>query len=121
MDGGTLLSLYYCMYIINSPEYKCNFLTHMYDQDFLYRISDLTGIANKWYQGGRWVQTDQILSDCIRICIQIISDTDIFEYEYGYRYFLSDTNMDTVFNLEPDTDTNTDNYPDPDIFEIRIS
>jgi hypothetical protein len=35
--------------------------------------------------------------------------------------FLSNTNKNTVFNLEPDTDTNTDNYPDPDIFEIRIS
>jgi hypothetical protein len=33
--------------------------------------------------------------------------------------FLSDTN--TVFNLESVMDMNTENYPDPDIFEIQIS
>jgi hypothetical protein len=39
----------------------------------------------------------------------------------GMDKFLSDTN--TVFYLEHDTNTNTDNYPDPDTFEktnIRI-
>jgi hypothetical protein len=42
------------------------------------------------------------------------SDTDIF---------LSNTNINMIFNLESNTDTNmnTDNYSDPNIFEIRIS
>jgi hypothetical protein len=35
--------------------------------------------------------------------------------------FLSNTNMNMVFNLKPDMNMNTYNYTDPDIFEIRIS
>jgi hypothetical protein len=34
--------------------------------------------------------------------------------------FLLDMHTDTVFNLELDTNMNTDNYPDPDIFETRV-
>jgi hypothetical protein len=35
--------------------------------------------------------------------------------------FLVDISMNMVFNLELDTNTNTDDYLDPDIFEIWIS
>jgi hypothetical protein len=31
--------------------------------------------------------------------------------------FLTDTNMDTIWNLEPDTD----NYPDPEVIKFQIS
>jgi hypothetical protein len=47
------------------------------------------------------------------IRIRIFSDTNA-----DMDNFLSDTNMNTVFNLEPDMDTNAKNYLDPDIFEI---
>jgi hypothetical protein len=30
-------------------------------------------------------------------------------------------NMDTVWNLKPDTDSNTDNYPDLEVLKFRIS
>jgi hypothetical protein len=52
----------------------------------------------------------------IDIQIRIFSDTNT-----DTDNFLSDMNMNMVFNLEPDTYMNTDNYQDPDIFEIRIS
>jgi hypothetical protein len=35
--------------------------------------------------------------------------------------FLADMNENTIFNLESDTDMNTDIYPDPNVFEIQIS
>jgi hypothetical protein len=49
------------------------------------------------------------------------SDSDIFGYRYGYGCFLTDTDMDTVWNLEPDTDADTDNYPDPKVLKFWIS
>jgi hypothetical protein len=41
-------------------------------------------------------------------------DSDIFGYRYRYGFFLTDADMDTVWNLEPDTDADTDNYSEPD-------
>jgi hypothetical protein len=70
------------------------------------------------------VQTDRILSDHIWIRIRIIADIDIrihifLDINTDTDNFLSDTNMNTLFNLEPDMDTG--NYPDPNIFKIWIS
>jgi hypothetical protein len=47
-------------------------------------------------------------------------DIYIFYTNSNTDNFLSDLNTNKVFNLEPDMDTNTDNYPDPDIFKILI-
>jgi hypothetical protein len=35
--------------------------------------------------------------------------------------YLADMNMNTVFNFKSNMDMNTDNYLNPDIFEIQIS
>jgi hypothetical protein len=48
------------------------------------------------------------------------SDTIFLDMNKDTNIFFTDTNTNTIFNLELDTDTNTDNYPDLNIFEIRI-
>jgi hypothetical protein len=65
-------------------------------------------------------------SDIIRPYPDLYSDNSGFGYSdtntvWIRIFFLSDMNTNTIFNFESDTDTNTDNYLDPDIFEIRIS
>jgi hypothetical protein len=52
---------------------------------------------------------DRILSDRIRICLQILMDINI-----DTDIFLANTNMNMIFNLKLNTDMNTDNYSELD-------
>jgi hypothetical protein len=68
------------------------------------------------------VQTDQIIYDRIRIQIWIIADNiqiQIFlVMNSNMNKFLLVVNKYTVFNLDSNTDRNTNNYPDLDVFKI---
>jgi hypothetical protein len=82
----------------------------------VYKFSQKEEINKKEREVG--LQPDQILFKNIQILtdtdirIRIFSDTDIF---------LTDMDMNMVWNLEPDTDADTDNYPYPDVLKFRIS
>jgi hypothetical protein len=71
------------------------------------------------------LQLDRILSKNIRIRIRILTDTDIQIWIFSDMdtdmIFFTDTDMDTVWNLDPNTDADTDNYPDPKVLKFRIS
>jgi hypothetical protein len=68
------------------------------------------------------LQPDRILSINIRIRIRILTDTNIQIWIFSdTNIFLMDTDMDTVWNLEPNTDADTDNYPDLEVLKFQIS